>query len=318
MTTLNNIIRLEEIAYGGWSHCYRFTNGLVELIITAEVGPRIIRFAYVGGENQFAEFAEHSGQTGGDEWRLYGGHRLWHAPEDPARTYYPDNAPVSVEAHDGFVRVVQPVEPTTGLQKEMDVRLWLDEAQVRVTHRLINRNLWAVEVAPWALSVMAPGGTAVAPLPPRQQHGDTFLPSSALVIWPYTDLSDPRWQFGQEHIFLHQDPARTTPQKIGLAGTTGWAAYQRADELFISSFVPQPGATYPDMGSRVEFFTNDRMLEVETLGPLVSLQPQAQVEHVEKWSLFHDVPPLRRETAETAVREQILPRLLAVKPRPQE
>ncbi len=310
--TIDSMIHLEKTAYAGWENCYRFTNGLVELIITADVGPRILRFGFVGGENQFAQFAEQSGQTGGDDWRIYGGHRLWHAPEKPGRTYYPDNAPVTVEAQDGLVRITQPIEPTTGLQKEMDVRLWLDEAQVRVTHRLINHNLWTVEVAPWALSVMAPGGTAVAPLPPRLQHGDTFLPSAALVIWPYTDLSDPRYQFGREYIFLHQDPARATPQKIGLAGVPGWAAYQRGHHLFISSFVPQPDATYPDMGSRLEFFTNDRMLEVETLGPLTKLPPQGQVEHIEKWSLFRDVPPLQDDTA---VGEQILPRLLAVKPR---
>jgi hypothetical protein len=311
------MIHLEQIPYAGWQNCYRFSNGLIELIITGDVGPRIIRFGFVGKENQFAELPEQLGQTGGNEWRLYGGHRFWHAPEEPRRTYYPDNAPVTVQEHEGFVRVIQQPESTTGLQKEMDIRIWLDEAQVRVTHRLRNLNLWGVEVAPWALSVMAPGGTAVLPLPTRLQHGLTFLPSSALVIWPYTELNDPRWHFGREHIFLRQDPGRESPQKIGLAGAPGWAAYQRGHDLFISWFMPQPEAVYPDMGSRVEFFTNNLFLEVETLGPLTKLPPGGVVEHVEKWALFHDVPLLKVGDGgeDTAVRQQILPRLLAVKPR---
>ena len=29
------------------------------------------------------------GKTGGSEWHIYGGHRLWHAPEVMPRTYYP-------------------------------------------------------------------------------------------------------------------------------------------------------------------------------------------------------------------------------------
>jgi hypothetical protein len=32
------------------------------------------------------------------------------------------------------------------------------------------------------------------------------------------------------------------------------------------------------------------MLELETLGPLATLQPGAAVEHVEDWFLFRDVP----------------------------
>ena len=29
----------------------------------------------------FKEYDEQMGKTGGDEWRIYGGHRLWIAPE---------------------------------------------------------------------------------------------------------------------------------------------------------------------------------------------------------------------------------------------
>ena len=32
------------------------------------------------------------------------------------------------------------------------------------------------------------------------------------------------------------------------------------------------------------------MLELESLGPLVTIQPDAKVEYVEDWYLFRDVP----------------------------
>ena len=69
---------VERIAYGGWDECYRLSNGIVEVVATAQVGPRLIRFGFVGGANEFAEFADQLGKVGGDEWRIYGGHRLWH------------------------------------------------------------------------------------------------------------------------------------------------------------------------------------------------------------------------------------------------
>ena len=38
-------------------------------------------------------------------------------------------------------------------------------------------------------------------------------------------------------------------------------------------------------------FTNQNMLEIETLGPLRLVEPGATVEHIEKWSL-HRTPEL--------------------------
>jgi hypothetical protein len=77
---------------------------------------------------------------------------------------------------------------------------------VTVTHILINRNLWVIELAAWALSVMAPGGVAILPQPPFIPHGEKLLPARPLVQWHYTDMTDPRWKFGRKFILLRQDP----------------------------------------------------------------------------------------------------------------
>lgn len=283
-------LQLEKINYRGWPNCYRLSNASVELIVTTDVGPRLIRFGFVGGDNEFAEMSAELGQTGGSEWRVYGGHRLWHGPEAMPRTFVPDNEPVALEAGLEFVRVVQPTEPTTGIQKEMDIRLWPDAAYVRITHRLCNSGLWAVELAPWALTVLAPGGTAVIPLPPRGVHPANLQPNSSLTLWPYTDLSDPRWIWGRKYVLLRQDPTQRQPQKIGASVPDGWAAYARAGHLFVKTFYHVAGAAYPDFGCSVEAFANAEMLELETLGPLTRLKPGVVVEHIENWFLFQDVP----------------------------
>ena len=66
----------EKFSYGGWPNCVRLTNGQIVVVITTDVGPRVIRLGFVGGQNLFKEFAEDMGKTGGHEWRSYGGHRL--------------------------------------------------------------------------------------------------------------------------------------------------------------------------------------------------------------------------------------------------
>jgi hypothetical protein len=216
---------VEKVTYEGWPNCYRLANGQSELIVTTDVGPRLIHFGFVDGCNEFATVADHLGQSDGPDWRIYGGHRLWHAPEAQPRTYYPDNIPVKIDSHGGFTRLIQPVETTTGLQKEMDITLADNRAEVTVTHRLRNHNMWPVALAPWALSVMAPGGTAVLPLPPRGSHGENLLPSTRLNLWAYTDMSDPRWVWGEKYILLRQEPGNARPQKVGGMVTEGWLAY---------------------------------------------------------------------------------------------
>lgn len=280
-----------EIEYGGWPNCVRLTNGVVDLVATADVGPRVIRFGLVGEENEFKEYEAQLGATGGDRWRTYGGHRLWYAPEDPVRTYYPDNAPVTVEQRGDFVRLVQRPETLTGIQKEIDLYLADGEPCVEVVHRLRNAGGSPVELAPWALSVMAPGGTAIVPLPRRGEHEGNLLPVGGIALWAYTDMTDPRWTWGSRYALLRQSPQVRGPQKAGFTAPDGWAAYARGGHLFVKRFSRSPGASYPDFGSAVEVFADSEMLELETLGPLVTLPPGAAVEHRERWSLFRDVPP---------------------------
>ena len=71
----------EQISYCGWSNAYRLSNGVVDPVVTADVGPRILFYGFGGEENQLHEGAQNLGKSGGSEFRLYGGHRLWVSPE---------------------------------------------------------------------------------------------------------------------------------------------------------------------------------------------------------------------------------------------
>ena len=107
---------LDLLTYNTWPTCYRLSDGRVEVIATADVGPRLIRFGFVGGPNEFVELPDDLGQMGGEAFRLYGGHRFWHAPEHPVRSYLPDNAPVSFERLPQGMRLTPPLEAATQLQ----------------------------------------------------------------------------------------------------------------------------------------------------------------------------------------------------------
>src|SRR6516164_1596852 len=95
---LSSAVKIEKTAYAGWPNCYRMSNGEVELIITTDVGPRVIRFGFAGGQNLFKEYKEQLGKSGEPDWQPRGGHRLWVGPEAVPMSYAPDNVAVKAVA----------------------------------------------------------------------------------------------------------------------------------------------------------------------------------------------------------------------------
>lgn len=278
-------VRLDVVTYAGWRNCLRLTAGPVELVVTTEVGPRVIRCGLRGKPNLFKEYAEQHGQTGGDGWRIYGGHRLWHAPEVKPRTYAPDNEPVTWTWKGGTLTLSQPVEPTTGIEKQIRITPAAN-GLIDLQHRLINRNPWEIELAPWCLTVMAPGGRAVFPQEPFMPHTQHLLPARPMVLWHYTDMADPRWTWGRQFIQLRQDATAQAPQKVGLFIRDGWAAYTLRGQVFIKRFPARLDQPHADFGCNAETFTNADMLEVESVGALARIPAGGYVDHAERWGIF--------------------------------
>jgi hypothetical protein len=295
---------LEKIEYGGWKNCLKLSNENIELVVTTDVGPRIIRLGFVGAQNLFKEFKNQLGRKKDDHWLCYGGHRLWHAPEDPERTYWPDNAPVEHEWKNETLLLQAPVEASSGIRKEMEIRMDKKDASVRVTHRLVNLGLWPVETAAWCLSVMAQGGVAVVPQEPFKPHSDALLPARPMVLWYYTDMEDPRWKWASQWIELHQDPSDGKQQKVGILNKQGWAAYRLGHHLFVKKFNYVENAQYPDYGCNTELYTDADILEVESLSPMQSLSPKGgSLEYVETWHLGKTRTPAEEDW----VKKDLLP-----------
>ncbi len=311
--TKDTIVR-KKIEYQGWKNNLSLSNGDVELIVTLDVGPRIISYKLPDGKNVFQEYADQLGKTGEKDWQIRGGHRLWIGPEDLTRTYSPDNGPVKYEEIDGGVRLLPGRDQEYGTEKQIDVKLDAKGTKVTVTHRIMNHNKMAIDLAPWALSVMAPGGIEIIPLPEHKPHPGSpknakspadFAPNATMVLWPFFDFKDPRWTMGTKYITLKQD-AKKGPTKLGLAHRGGWIGYLNGGTLFVKRFEYEDGKTYPDNGVNFETFTNEDMLEMESLGPLVNLAWGKTVEHVETWDLFKGVDDV---TDEASIDKNVLPKL---------
>jgi hypothetical protein len=295
---------VQIVDYRGWANNLRLANADAELIVTLDVGPRVISYRLTNGVNVLKNYDAMMGGTGEPEWQIRGGHRFWLAPEDLTRTYFPDNRPVKYEPlGPTAARFIPPPETEYGVQKQMELHLAASGTSVEVRLKVTNIGAAPTELAPWGPTVMAPGGVEIIPLPPKRPHPGhvrnakspaDFAPNQELILWPYFDFADTRWTFGSRYIFLRQDVTKG-PTKIGLAHRMGWVAYLNSGTLFVKRFDYREGAVYPDLGTRYQTFSNEDMLEMETVGELVTLQPGQSAELVESWELYGNVPPVATE-----------------------
>ncbi len=84
------------------------------------------------------------------------------------------------------LKLIQPVESTTGIIKEMDITLDPERNHVNIVHRLRNSNLWTIETSAWAITAHAAGSMAILPQEPYIDPEEDLLPARPVVLWNYT------------------------------------------------------------------------------------------------------------------------------------
>ena len=269
--------------------CINIKNDFVELRVATEFGPRIIHCSCIGMENMFYEdpdkepLGDKFDEYNGDQLILYGGHRLWASPEIVPRCYHPDNEPVTVVMLENGARFTGAIEKHNQIQKSISVTLDAEFPRVKVVHTIRNLSMWDIQLAPWAITMMAPGGLEIMPMPDRESE---YLPNRNFSLWDYTEFTDSRVYFGKNYLTLRQDPEMLNPFKIGYNNEVGWAAYFNRGQVFMKHFEPIQGGFYPDNGCCFETYTNGNMLEIETLGEMEELGPDDFVTLEEEWELF--------------------------------
>ncbi len=282
------MIRISKENYKKYGECVSFEANGIKLLVTIELGPRII---FYGKDNQNILFEDLQDTTnkGGEFfdnnlkgkgiWHLYGGHRLWKSPEY-MDTYYPDNTNVKVEElKDGRVCFTSDVEITTGLQKSIIIKM-AEDGSVEVTQIMKNASKETIKgISAWGLTVLANGAKATFNL---SKEDTGFLPNRNVVFWSYADVNDERLTLENDKLIVEQKDI-VAPIKIGLY-TENEVKAEVKGQLF-SVRTDKKVGTYPDFYCNYECYTNNYILEIETLSPLKTIAPNEEIVHKEYWAL---------------------------------
>ena len=268
---------VERIEYRGWTNAYRLTNDAAELVLVTDIGPRVMSLRVHEGENILYNDAGALGLADGhQQWRSYGGHRLWVSPES-ARCYAPDNAPCDVSVGADWVEATQP-DATHGLARTMRVEVGAD--RFRIVHRVTNTTDLFDTGALWALTCVRPDGRLVFPW---ATGGDWSL--KKIVFWDCwaghgSDARSVQYQPGDQLYVIEPSGEQG---KVGTTGTQAWMGYAGHGVFFHKTFTHVPDQPYPDDNCAIQVYTCADFCEMETLGPLGTFLPGRSRQHVEQW-----------------------------------
>ncbi len=269
---------IEKVADGPWKDCYRVEHGGAEMIVVADVGPRIISFKTDGGKNVL--FDDSQGAIARESWRIWGGHRFWISPESEF-TYEADNTLCHAVIFEERL-VVSGLVEKSGVQKTLEITPGRAKGSFNVRHILHNTGIMLYQGAIWALTCVQPTGKVVIPW----SEGGPSWETQVVRYWrswtgSNTDVTSKQWQ-PRNGYFLVEPTGETG--KIGVFSERGYIAHLRDDATFVKCY-PKPGhsITYPDGGMNVELYTCGSFIELETLSPSYTFNPGCQYVHEEQW-----------------------------------
>lgn len=258
------------------------------MIATADIGPRIVHLSYRDGPNLLKLVERQVGKTGGDDWRVVGGHRVWYAPEDPIRSYFPDNEMVNFEIISDK-EIMFSVSLTPEVEKTLIMRVANNDQTFEIENKISNIGSNILRTASWGITAFIPGGIGFLPFKKGNTFEESLCANTKLSLWDYTNLSDPAFRWHSDCLEIDQSYVRSK-QKIGTFLTKPWTAYKIHDYVIIKSIKSEnyhaDACNYPDQGSNIEVYLDADLLELESLSPWADLLPGESVSHVERLNVL--------------------------------
>lgn len=272
-------MNVDRIEFRGWN-AIAIANNVYQITIPIDIGIRILGLSHNGDSNWLHVSEEDAGKKGEEAWRLYGGHRLWIAPEHPELSYESDNDPITWSQTENGILLIQKPGKWTGLEKQMQISF--SEKGINLLHRIINRSHAPVKPSLWPITALRGEGRAT--LPVACDTGPGLNPGGSVILWPYTKMNDQRISWDASSLCIEHKPSSALKMGVSRTGDSCRLTYNRQGKTFSKEF-RTPHGSYPDLGCVAQCYTNENLIELESLSPLTDVPPGSALEHLETWSI---------------------------------
>ncbi len=280
-------LRIEPIVFDGFE-AVQILTAKARLVLVTSMGPRVAWFGAAKGRNLL--FWDERRKYKRKEWHLMGGHRVWAlrpGADESEESYMDDNAACEVSIRKNKVTATSPAHPAFALRKSIAVEV-LDDDTFQVTSGIHNDSPMLWSGGTWGLTATLP------------QRGVTYgVPLGDGSPWDMVTLVVPkRWGGGNtskvtdKGVKLTEDCLVYTPSGIiskravgapqGVIGMTD----VKEGLSFVKKHAYDPTRVYP-MNANIAYYNGrgNFMVEMESMGPLVTVPPGASNFLEETWML---------------------------------
>lgn len=286
-------VSTSRVDFHGYSDCIRLDNGHARVTLGHQCGGRVLEYS-VGGENAMALDPDQAGWTReaadpgrGADIDPWGG-RFDVGPErvtQPHPTLWLGAWSAEV-TEGGGARLTSDVDPATGLRLVRDFALADDSSRLTCAQTIRNESGTTIDVCHWGRTLVPGGGVALVPLtePSRFPNGYVMYDTDA----PKIDFapSDPAVVVADGMLQVIGTPLHP---KLGMDSTAGWLAYlPPSGPMFVKRFPVFPDRVYNEVaGLTVSLWCfEDRVCEIEPIGPRERLAPGEEAAFTEEWWLL--------------------------------
>lgn len=297
---------VKKINYKGWDGAWELSNGTSRLVVVPSIGGRIMEYS-IDGRNIIWQNSELVGTIVEDppDWPNYGGYKNWNAPQD-FWGWPPDPnldwEPASIEILSGNgIRVTGQTSSKYGLHFVRDIYLDPNSSVITLKQQMVSSKAQTRKWSLWDITQVITPGMAAMPVSPASSFKDgvrVISGENAKVRRDYADIKD------GIAVITH---AKGRDLKFGADSPEGWIAYTSGNLIYIKRFrSPKAGEIYPDQGLNNEVYLSGSMgyVEIEVLGPTVSLKKGQSTAFDEEWELISlDKPVSNPEDFRKVLRE---------------
>jgi hypothetical protein len=264
-----------------WGKVLWLQSAGVEIGVALDFGIRIVHLSCEGMENlYYVQPNDLSDNFTKGDWRVYGGHRLWMAPECEESYCPSENAPIRYTVLPNGVELEQDTEPLLQISKRLTIT-FLEDGGVALDQKIINCSDKTITGASWGVNTLDGGGQARIAF--TGQRG--YNPQRVVSLWGLTNLHDPRIRFEKESVTATHMAEITDYFKIGLYANPGEAVLKNKGQELTITFDAEPLQCYMDNGCNFELYLCSRFMELETLGTRTDIRPGECASHREVWHL---------------------------------
>ena len=278
---------IKRIKFQGFEAVELLTPALRLVALTA-MGPRIAFVGPPGGDNLLMWTP---GKYRRGEWDLMGGHRLWVArpgADEAEETYATDNQACHLDTQaDGFT-LTAAVDPVHRTRRGVRVTL-LAPDRVALDHFVRNESdmLWSGGL--WTLTCTLPAKGATYTVPLGDGAAWDYATGVAFRTWGGghggVGFNDPQFDCTDDAMVVH--PSGRENKRMLKADPGIIAMHDPVRRLVFAKHIGyQPDASYP-LGTNLAIYVGPKnfMVEMEAMGPSVTLKPGQSLGLRETWVL---------------------------------